>query len=332
MGVVQEVDRRVGGLDAGRLRAGDAVAVVGADGVEDAGLEERLAGEDLSGVRVVDPEALVLQERAPGADRVLARDRVELRLAEGQGHDELAEVVQQAGQVRRLDIGSGALGQGACDGGHLAGMHVQQPARRSAGARGELEEAAHGSLEGEPADAHAPDEGDGLADGLRADGARAGRGVREAQDVGGQPGVGLERGDELVGVGLGVAGELADASQGAVEHRQLADALDGVLEPRVDGRGMSGRGVHRPAPIVGSNPQELSGSAAQRTVIRAGYGRREPRSALWRLGGRRGGGAGGRLVCRAALGFVDLGRDHHVLLTNTRVGWMPGGDTSHPCG
>ena len=59
--VVQEVDGRVGGLHAGRLRAGDAAAVVGADGVEDARLEERLAGEDLAGVGVVDAEALALQ-------------------------------------------------------------------------------------------------------------------------------------------------------------------------------------------------------------------------------------------------------------------------------
>ena len=186
--------------------------------------------------------------RAPGADRVLAGDRVELGLAEGQGHHELAEVVQQAGQVRSLAVGAGALGQGARDGGHLTGVHVQQPARGAAGARGQLEEAADGGLEREAPDAHAADEVDGLADGLGADGARARGGVGEAQDVGGESGIGLERGDELAGVGLGVAGELADASQRAIEHRQLADALDGVLQLRVDGRGMSGRGEHRPGP------------------------------------------------------------------------------------
>ena len=136
--------------------------------------------------------------------------------------------------MRGLDVGAGALGQGAGDGGHLAGVHVQQPARGAAGARRELEEAADGGLEREAPDADAADEGDGLADGLRADGARARGGVGEAQDVGGEPGIGLERGDELVGVGLGVAGELADASQGAIEHRQLADALDGVLQLGVD--------------------------------------------------------------------------------------------------
>ena len=86
----------------------------------------------------------------------------------------------------------------------------------------------------------AADEGDGLADGLGADGARARGGVGEAQDVGGEPGVGLERGDELVGVGLGVAGELADAPQGAIEDRQLADAPDGVLQARVDAMGNVG--------------------------------------------------------------------------------------------
>ena len=122
----------------------------------------------------------------------------------------------------------------------LAGVHVQEPARRAAGARSELEEAAHGGLEGEAPDADAADERDGLADGLGADRTRAGGGVGEAQDVGGEPGIGLERGDQLVGVGLGVGGELADAPQGAVEHRQLADAADGVLEPCVDGRGVFG--------------------------------------------------------------------------------------------
>ena len=156
--------------------------------------------------------------------------------------------MQQAAEVRGLDVGAGALGQGAGDGGHLAGVHVQQPARRAAGARRELEEAADRGLEGEAPDADAPDEGDGLADGLGADGARARGGVGEAQDVGGEPGVGLERGDELVGVGLGVAGELADAPQGAVEHRQLADAPDGVLERASTDGEFSGEGcivLHR---------------------------------------------------------------------------------------
>ena len=197
---------------------------------------------------------------------MLAGDGVELLLAEGQGHDELAEVVQQAAEVRGLDVGAGALGQGAGDGGHLAGVHVQQPARRTAGARRELEEAADGGLEGEAPDADAADEGDGLAHGLRADGARARGGVGEAQDVGREPGIGLDRGDELVGVGLGVAGELADASQGAIEHRQLADAPDGVLQLGVDDRGVFGRGVHRPAPIVGSSSPgvERAGAVAHR--------------------------------------------------------------------
>ena len=267
---VKEVDGRVGGLDAGGLGAGDAAAVVGADGPEDARLEERLAGEDLAGVGVVDAEALALELGARGADGVLARDVVELLLAEGQGHDELAEVVEQAAEVGGLDVGAGALGQGAGDGGHLAGVHVQQPARRTAGARRELEEAADGRLEGEAPDADAADERDGLAHGLGADGARARGGVGEAQDVGGEPGVGLDRGDELVGVGLGVAGELADAAQGTIEDRQLADAPDGVLQLGVDRWGVFGRRGHRPSPIVGSSAQELSGGRRGATVSRAG--------------------------------------------------------------
>src|SRR5262249_32255320 len=96
--------------------------------------------------------------------------------------------------------------------------------------RGELEEAAHGGLDGQAPGAHAPDEVDGLAQRLRADRARAGRGVGEAQDVGGEAGVGLQRGDELVGVGLGVRGEVADAGQGTVQHRELADPRDRILQ------------------------------------------------------------------------------------------------------
>ena len=63
---------------------------------------------------------------ARGAPTACSRATVvELLLAEGQGHDELAEVVQQAAEVGGLDVGAGALGQGAGDGGHLARVHVQ---------------------------------------------------------------------------------------------------------------------------------------------------------------------------------------------------------------
>jgi hypothetical protein len=262
------------------------------------------------------------------ADGVLARDGVELLLAEGQGHDELAEVVQEAAEVSGLDVGAGALGQGAGDGGHLAGMHVQQPARCSAGARRELEEPADGGLEGETPDVDAADEGDGLAHGLRADGARARGGVGEAQDVGGEPGIGLDRGDELVGVGLGVAGEVSDASQGAVEDRQLADAPDGVLQGGVDRGGVLRRRKHRPPPIFGSADQELSGG--RRGAAR--FGPCEPaserRSALRWLSGRRRGDAGA-LVGRAALRLVDLGSDHRAVLANTTFGRMSRRD-HHP--
>ena len=250
--VVKEVDGGVGGLHAGGLGAGDAAAVVGADGAEDPRFEERLAGEDLAGVGVVDAEALALElERTGGAHGVLARDVIERLLAEGEWHDELAEVVQQAAEVGGLDVGARAIRQGAGDGGHLARVHVQLPARRAAGARRQLEEAADRRLEGEAPDADAPDERDGLAYGLGAHGPRARGGVGEAQDVGGEPGVGLERCDELVGVGLGVSGELTHAPQGTVEDRQLADAPDRVLKASVDRWGVLGRGLHRPARIVG---------------------------------------------------------------------------------
>ena len=127
------------------------------------------------------------------------------------------------------------------------------------------------------------------------------------------PGSVSMRGDELVGVGLGIAGELADASQGTIEHRQLADAPDGVLQLRRRRWGVLGRGEHRPGPIVGRKAQELSGRAPRRTaagpVERAG-GRR---SALRRLERTPGCRCRGRLVGRAALRLVDLGRDHRVL-------------------
>jgi hypothetical protein len=226
-------------------------------------------GEDLAGVRVVDAEALALELGARDADRVLAGDVVELGLAEGQGHHELAEVVQEAGEVRGLGVGAGALGEGAGDRGHLARVDVQEPPRGAAGAGRELEEAADRGLDGEAPDADAPDEVHRLAQGLRPDRPRAGSGVGESQDVGGQARIGLERGDELVGVGLGVGGELADAVQRTIEHRELADARDRVLQACVDRRGVSVRGLHRPGTIVGSPARELSGRAPAATARRA---------------------------------------------------------------
>ena len=71
-------------------RGGARDAAAGWEPIEDPRLEERLAGEDLAGVGVVDAEALALELGAGGADGVLARDVVERLLAEGQWHDELA--------------------------------------------------------------------------------------------------------------------------------------------------------------------------------------------------------------------------------------------------
>ena len=237
--------------------------------------------------------------------------------------------MQQTGQVRRLGVGSGALGQRARDSGHLAGVHVQQSARGAARARCELEEAAHGSLEGEAPDAHAADEVDGLADGLGAHGARARGGVGEAQDVGRQPGIGLERGDELARVGLGIARELADASQRAIEHRQLADALDGILQLRVDGRGMWGRGEHRPGPNrrqKGPGVERTSAPADRGPVLESAGGRAQ------RCDGATDAGAPvplGGLWAEPRFVSLTLGVTIVFFLTNTTVGRMCRG-AHHP--
>ena len=318
---VEEVDGRVGGLDAGRLRAGHAAAVVGADGLEHARLEERLAGEDLAGVGVVDAEALALELGARGADGVLAGDGVELLLAEGQGHDELAEVVQQAAEVGGLDVGAGALGQGAGDGGHLAGVHVQQPARRAAGAGRELEEAADGGLEGETPDADAADEGDGLAHGLRADGARARGGVGEAQDVGGEPGVGLDA--RRRARWCRTRGRRRARGRAAGRDRAPAAGRCARWRPAAGRRPMGSVGA-KGASSCTDRRQQRSGVerwAPWRTVSRAV---RAGASGAQRWGGWADAGvpAPGGLVGRAALRLVDLGRDHRVVLTNTTVGRM----------
>ena len=126
---------------------------MGADGVEDARLEERLAGEDLAGVGMVDPEALALQERAAGADRVLAGDRVELRFAEGERHDELAEVVEQAGEVRRLGVGPARSARAPATAATWLAWTCSSPREAPPVPGRELEEAAHGGLEGEAPDA-----------------------------------------------------------------------------------------------------------------------------------------------------------------------------------
>jgi hypothetical protein len=126
--VVEQVHGDVGGVHARGLGARHAAAVVRADGGEDACLQERLAGEDLAGVRVIDTEALALEVGPRHAAGVPVGDGVELVLAGGQGHDELAEIVEETSQVRGVGVGAGPAREGAGDGGHLAGVDVQQPA------------------------------------------------------------------------------------------------------------------------------------------------------------------------------------------------------------
>jgi hypothetical protein len=61
-------------------------------------------------------------------------------------------------------------------------------------------------------------------------------GVREAQQVGGDVGVGLQRLDELVRRGVGVVGQRADADQRLVEDGELAETLDAGVQTGRQGR------------------------------------------------------------------------------------------------
>nr|WP_228430952.1 hypothetical protein [Baekduia soli] len=217
----------VGGLDAeGDGVVGGVGRVVGADGTGDVGVEARVGGEERAGLAVVDAELLALGTDAQRARGGVDRQGVDPVGAEGGREDELAEVVQEAGQVGGAGVDAGATGHLGRAGGDLDGMDVQLAARDAAGAGGLLEEVADGGLHGQAADRAAADERDGLVERRGADGPRVHRRVGVAQDVDREVGVLLEGRDDVGRGGGRVLGDLADLDDAAPEHGQLAQIRD----------------------------------------------------------------------------------------------------------
>ena len=88
-------------------------------------LDLRGARHERAGLGVVDAEQLALCGRALGARLVLGGDGVERLVAEGERHDELADVVQEAGQVRDVRVGAGPVGDRLRRARHRGGVQVQ---------------------------------------------------------------------------------------------------------------------------------------------------------------------------------------------------------------
>ena len=96
-----------------------------------------------------------------------------------------------------------------------------------------LEEPGHRRLERDARDRLTADHRDRLADGARAHRPRGVGGVGEAQQVGGEVRIALERQHELVRGGVGVVGQRLDVLDAAIEHRQIAELDDRRVELRL---------------------------------------------------------------------------------------------------
>ncbi len=176
--------------------------------------------------------------RAPiGSRRASSLERV---LAERDRHHELADVVQQAGEVRDLDRGAGAPRGARRAAGDRDGVHVHLPARDAALPGRALEEAIDLGLEREPRERAPADHRHRLADRLRAHDPRQRGRVGEPQQVRRERLVALDHRDELVGGAVGIVGELTNGPRRSVQDRQPSDRLQGALQSRLDLRLHSG--------------------------------------------------------------------------------------------
>ena len=150
-----------------------------------------------AGGGVVEAEPLALERRPGGADGLGGGDVLERLDAERGRHQQLADVVQQAGEVRGVGVRPAQVGGGVGVGGDRDGVDVQLAAREVRAAGEALEEAVGRGLQRDPHERAAAEQRDGLADRARADRARVGRRVRVAQEVGGERLVGLDHRDEV---------------------------------------------------------------------------------------------------------------------------------------
>ena len=212
------------------------------DGALDVGRDARGGGEQGAGRGVVHADVAALGAGAVAAVGVRLGDRVQPLVAEGQRQDELAAVVQQPGEVRHVRVDTGALGAARREAGDLDRVRVHLPARGVAVAGGPLEEAVGDRVQGEVADAAAADHHHRLADGLDPHGPAGEAGVGEAQDAGGESGLGLHGGREVRRGRARVVGQGQDALERAVEHRQPGAAVDGLEHGRDDGVARPARG------------------------------------------------------------------------------------------
>jgi hypothetical protein len=233
VGAVQHRHQRVAESHAGGLGAEQRLAaVVGRDGADDALGRAGGGSQDAAGGGVVDAELQPLVQGAQGAAGMLAGDRVGLVLPEGQRHHQLAEVVQQAGQVAVARRAAGDGGDGGAGAGDGQRVQVHLPAHDRAVAGHRLQEAVGAGLQRDLADAQPADHDHGLADALRLQRARGGGGVDVAQQVGGERAVRLDRGDDVPGRRLRIVGQRDHARNRAGEDGERPEPSDGGLDAR----------------------------------------------------------------------------------------------------
>ena len=147
--------------------------------------------------------------------------------------------MQQTAEVGDVDGGAGALGdrlRAARDGG---GVQVQVADRAATVAGRAWKKRNVAASIASWAIALAADERDGGADAAGAQGARAGRRVGVAQEVGGQALVGLERRDHVADAGVLALGDGLNAAHRGAEDGQPTELFDR------DGEPMLGRGLAR---------------------------------------------------------------------------------------
>ena len=155
-------------------------------------------------------------------------------LAEGERHHQLAAVVQQPREVRK--IGRDRQHRGGRGGNPRDGdrVHVHLPPRHAAVAGRGFEEAEGDRLEAELAGGLSPDHHHRLTHGLGLDRAADVGGVGVAQQVHRQRGIGLERRDEVAELALLILGEREHALDRAIHHGQPAALGDRLRAERGD--------------------------------------------------------------------------------------------------
>ena len=160
-----------------------APAVVRADGFDDLVAGRRASGQECTGLSVIDAEPLTLGRRAPRAGRPGTRGLLNLALAERARHHQLADVVQEGGEMDGLAIDVGHLGTGLGTPGDRECVEVHLAAGDPSRAGHLLEKPICSGLKRETTDRVATDERHGLPRGLRRQAPRHRRRAGEPQEV-----------------------------------------------------------------------------------------------------------------------------------------------------